>query len=49
MYYGADYYPEHWPHERWECDAELMAQGRHQPGPRGRVRLGPDGARAGPL
>jgi len=26
MYYGADYYPEHWPHERWERDAELMAQ-----------------------
>lgn len=26
MYYGADYYPEHWPRERWERDAELMAE-----------------------
>jgi len=24
MYYGADYYPEHWPEERWEIDANLM-------------------------
>jgi len=21
---GADYYPEHWPRERWETDAALM-------------------------
>ena len=26
MYYGADYYPEHWPQERWAIDAELMAE-----------------------
>ncbi len=24
MYYGADYYPEHWPRERWATDARLM-------------------------
>jgi len=24
MFYGADYYPEHWPEERWETDASLM-------------------------
>jgi len=24
MHYGADYYPEHWPEERWEEDARLM-------------------------
>ncbi len=24
MFYGADYYPEHWPEERWEIDANLM-------------------------
>ena len=24
MYIGADYYPEHWPHSRWEKDAMLM-------------------------
>lgn len=23
---GADYYPEHWPRERWETDAKLMKQ-----------------------
>jgi len=26
MYYGADYYPEHWPQERWETDARLMRE-----------------------
>ena len=26
MYFGADYYPEHWPRERWELDAKLMKQ-----------------------
>jgi beta-galactosidase len=26
MYYGADYYPEHWPEERWATDAEMMAE-----------------------
>ncbi|MHB9033002.1 MAG: beta-galactosidase [Anaerolineae bacterium] len=26
MYYGADYYPEHWPQERWEIDARLMQE-----------------------
>lgn len=25
MYFGVDYYPEHWPRERWETDAEMMA------------------------
>ncbi len=24
MYFGADYYPEHWPRERWEADAQMM-------------------------
>lgn len=24
MYFGADYYPEHWPKERWETDAQMM-------------------------
>ncbi|MFH1085039.1 MAG: beta-galactosidase [Chloroflexota bacterium] len=24
MYYGACYYPEHWPRERWATDAALM-------------------------
>lgn len=28
MYYGADYYPEHWPEERWAADAEMMAEAR---------------------
>lgn len=26
MYFGVQYYPEQWPEERWETDAELMAQ-----------------------
>jgi beta-galactosidase len=26
MYVGADYYPEHWPRERWETDAKLMQE-----------------------
>ncbi len=24
MYFGVDYYPEHWPEERWETDAQMM-------------------------
>src|SRR5262245_48457561 len=24
MYVGADYYPEHWPEERWETDLKMM-------------------------
>ncbi len=24
--FGVDYYPEHWPRERWETDARLMAE-----------------------
>ena len=24
MYFGADYYPEHWPEKRWESDAQMM-------------------------
>lgn len=26
MRFGADYYPEHWPEERWEEDARLMQE-----------------------
>ena len=26
MYFGADYYPEHWPKERWAVDAKLMKE-----------------------
>lgn len=26
IYFGADYYPEHWPEERWIEDARLMAK-----------------------
>ena len=26
MYFGADYYHEHWPRERWETDAKLMQE-----------------------
>ena len=26
MYIGVDYYPEHWPQERWETDARLMQE-----------------------
>jgi len=26
IYIGADYYPEHWPKERWETDARLMQE-----------------------
>lgn len=26
MYVGADYYPEHWPRERWATDAKLMRE-----------------------
>ena len=26
MYIGVDYYPEHWPLERWETDARLMQE-----------------------
>lgn len=26
MYFGACYYPEHWPEERWETDARLMKE-----------------------
>jgi beta-galactosidase GanA len=26
MYYGADYYPEHWPEERWHLDTKLMEE-----------------------
>lgn len=24
MYFGVDYYPEHWPEERWSIDAKMM-------------------------
>ena len=24
IFFGADYYPEHWPQQRWEIDAQLM-------------------------
>ena len=26
FYFGVDYYPEHWPEERWTVDARLMAE-----------------------
>ena len=26
FYYGADYYPEYWPEERWETDAQMMQE-----------------------
>jgi beta-galactosidase len=26
VYVGVDYYPEHWPRERWETDARMMAE-----------------------
>jgi beta-galactosidase len=26
LYYGCDYYPEHWPQSRWEKDARLMRE-----------------------
>ncbi len=26
MYVGADYYPEHWPEERWETDLRMMKE-----------------------
>jgi beta-galactosidase len=26
MFFGADYYPEHWPKERWQIDAKLMRE-----------------------
>ena len=26
MYFGVDYYPEHWPQERWETDARMMQE-----------------------
>ena len=26
FYFGADYYPEHWPRERWDTDAQLMEE-----------------------
>ena len=26
FYFGVDYYPEHWPEERWSEDARLMVE-----------------------
>src|SRR4029079_1686128 len=26
IYVGADYYPEHWPEERWETDLQMMQE-----------------------
>lgn len=26
IFFGVDYYPEHWPRERWETDADLMKE-----------------------
>jgi beta-galactosidase len=28
LYVGVDYYPEHWPEERWETDLQLMKQAK---------------------
>ena len=49
MYVGVDYYPEHWPRERWETRREADAGGRVQRRAPGGVRLGQHGARGGPL
>jgi len=27
MYFGVDYYPEHWPRDEWEAQADLMKEG----------------------
>lgn len=35
MYFGVDYYPEHWPPERWEKDAQMMKEAKFNT-----VRLG---------
>ena len=47
MYYGADYYPEHWPETRWDDDARHDAGGGVERGAHGRVRLDADGATGG--
>ena len=26
MNFGVDYYPEHWPQERWPLDAKMMKE-----------------------
>ena len=26
IFFGVDYYPEHWPHDRWETDVKLMKE-----------------------
>ena len=26
IHFGVDYYPEHWPRERWETDAKLIKE-----------------------
>ena len=26
IHFGVDYYPEHWPKERWEIDVQLMKE-----------------------
>lgn len=31
MYYGVQYYPEHWPEERWAVDARMMQKAFLQP------------------
>ena len=28
MYFGVDYYPEHWPEERWPLDAKMMREAK---------------------
>jgi hypothetical protein len=38
MYIGVDYYPEHWPRERWDEDARLMKEAGSTRPP-GRVQL----------
>ena len=44
MYFGCDYYPEHWPKERWEEDARLMKEARFNVVRLGRICLGENGA-----
>ncbi len=41
--FGVDYYPEHWPEERWETDAELMEKDGNPDGENGRVFLAQNG------
>lgn len=47
VYFGADYYPEHWPRERWATDAALMEEMGIDVVRHGRILLGEDGTPGG--